>query len=192
MTRLRQFTESFCPSNRPAPQPAGAAVRSGFATRPRTRGFSLVEIMVTIGIISLLAALAIPTMKKIQQRSRATAVANDLRVFASAFEAYAQERGNWPAETDAGLMPAEMAGRLNETAWKRITPIGGRYNWESGQMHYGTRYTAVIQISSTSDAPLTQDADLWETLDRIIDNGDLTSGNFRLGTDDEPIFIVSP
>ena len=174
------------------PRPGSAADRRIAIRRQRDAGFSLVEIMVVIGIISILAALAMPAMAKAKRQSRATAVANDLRVFAAALEAYAQEKGGFPVETDAADIPADMTDRLNVTAWRRITPIGGHYNWDSNQMHYGTHYRAAIQISSTSDAPLTQDVDLWEALDRIVDNGDLMTGNFRLGTDDEPIFIIAP
>jgi prepilin-type N-terminal cleavage/methylation domain-containing protein len=169
-----------------ATRPAGASARK------RIGGFSLVEIMVVIGIISLLVALAVPAALKIRRRSQATATANDLRVFAAAFDGYAQERGAWPAEADAGVMPPEMVDRIKDAAWNRLTPIGGRYNWDFNQMHYGTRYKAVIQISSTTDASLIQDVDLWEALDRAIDDGDLMAGNFRLGTDDEPIFIIAP
>jgi hypothetical protein len=59
-------------------------------------------------------------------------------------------------------------------------------------MHYGARYKAVIAISSVSNSPVMQDLDLFEAIDRVIDDGVLTTGNFRLGSDDEPILIVAP
>lgn len=167
-------------------------VISGARVRPRvTAAFSLVELMVTISIISLIGAILVPTLLHAKRRALATAVGNDLRVFAGAFDAYAHERGAWPAEVDAGVMPAEMTGRLDGTAWLRRTPIGGQYNWDNNQTHYGTNYKAVIAISSTSAAALVQDVDLFEMIDRAIDDGVLTTGNFRLGADDEPIFIVA-
>jgi len=147
--------------------------------------------MVTITIISILVAILVPTMVKIKRRSLATAISNDVRVFAAAFEAYAHEAGRWPNEVDAGVFPPEMASRINDGTWTRRSPIGGMYNWDSDQMHQGTRYKGVIAISSTASAPLTQDVDLWEAIDKVIDDGVLTSGNFRIGTDDEPIFIVA-
>lgn len=147
--------------------------------------------MVTLGIISLLIALGIPSFTLVKRRSLATAVVNDLRTFAAAFEAHALDAGSWPAETDAGVLPSEVATRINAGAWQRRTPIGGQYNWDADQMHYGTRYRAVIAISSTASFPITQDVDQWLAIDRAIDNGDLYSGNFRLGADDEPIFIIA-
>src|SRR6185295_8380540 len=71
----------------------------------RSSGFSLVELMVTITIISLLGAILVPTVLHAKRRTLATAVTNDLRVFATAFDTYAHEIGAWPAEVDAGVFP---------------------------------------------------------------------------------------
>jgi type II secretory pathway pseudopilin PulG len=168
--------------------------RSRALRRPgRAAAFTLVEIMMSIMILSISIAVLIPRLTSTKRQAMATAVSNDLRTFAAAFDAYAQEKGAWPAEVDAGVLPPEMTDRLNNTAWLRVTPIGGQYNWDYNQMHYGVRYKAVIQISTTASAPLAQDLDLWDAIDKVIDgNADLTSGNFRLGTNDEPIFIIAP
>src|SRR3954467_5056472 len=94
------------------------------------RGFTLVEIMVVVVIISVLAAIAVPTVARVQRRARTTAVMNDFRVFAAAFDTYSHQNGTWPAEGAAGVVPAGMSQYLNTTAWERTTPIGGKYNWE--------------------------------------------------------------
>jgi type II secretory pathway pseudopilin PulG len=148
--------------------------------------------MVTVTIISLLAAISVPTVQIVKRRAIATAIGNDLRTFAGAFDVYAHETGGWPAEVAAGVFPPEMASRINSTAWQRPTPFGGQYNWDNNQMHAGTRYRAAIAISSTALSPVVQDADLLEMIDRIVDDGNLATGNFRLGADDEPVFIVAP
>jgi type II secretory pathway pseudopilin PulG len=147
--------------------------------------------MVVITIISLLAAAAVPTVVKVKRRSLAAVVANDMRVFGAAFDAYAHEVGGWPAEVDAGVLPPEMASRLNSGAWLKPTPLGGQFNWDFNQTHAGTAYRAVVAISSTSASPVVQDADLLEAIDSVLDDGVLTTGNFRIGADDEPIFIVA-
>jgi type II secretory pathway pseudopilin PulG len=147
--------------------------------------------MVVITIISLLAAAAVPTIVKVKRRSLAAVVVNDLRVFAAAFETYAHETGSWPAEVDAGVLPPEMANRIDASAWRKPTVIGGQYNWDNGQSHAGTTYRAAIALSSTATSPLVQDADLWEAIDALMDDGVLSTGTFRLGAEDEPVFIVS-
>lgn len=176
------------PSLRAAPRPTQLK-------RSPERGnaaFSLVEIMVVVTIISLLAAIAVPALKSVKRRTVATAIANDLRTFAAAFDVYAHETGGWPAESAEGVVPPEMATRLKGGDWLRPTPLGGQYNWDNNQMHAGTRYRAAIAISGTATAPFVQDLDLLESVDRLIDDGNLATGNFRIGADDEPVFVIAP
>lgn len=164
----------------------GAAAWRGYSAA----GFSLVEIMIVVTIISLLGTLAVPYAKRYQLASRATVVASDLRTFAAAFEAYAQENGGFPAESGPGEMPAGMAERLGTTAWLRPSPIGGQYNWENNQMHGGVRYKAAICISESSTVPLEVNGDLLQAIDKIIDDGDLTTGSFRTGVNNDALFII--
>ena len=146
---------------------------------PRAAAFTLVEVMTSIMIMSICVAVLVPRLTKTKRQAQATTLINDLRTFAAAFDAYAQEKGAFPVEVAAGVVPAEMTDRLNNTAWRRTTPIGGQYNWDNNQTHYGTLYRAVIQISETASAPLVQDVELWELIDRLMDDGNLATGNFR-------------
>ncbi len=148
--------------------------------------------MICITIISLLGAIAMPTLKSVRRRAAATAISNDFRTFAAAFDTYVHETGNWPAEVDVGVVPPEVTNRINGGAWTRPTPLGGQYNWDNNQMHAGTRFKAAIAISSSSTSAVLQDLDLMEAIDHIIDDGNLATGNFRLGADDEPVFVISP
>ena len=117
---------------------------------------------------------------------------NDFRVFAAAFDTYAQETGAWPAETAAGVLPPVMAGRLKSAAWLRTTPIGGKYNWENNQLHFGVRYRAAISIAAAAGAPLPLDVNQLVDLDNTIDDGNLLGGNLRVGTGLVPLYIVQP
>src|SRR5262245_59165200 len=100
--------------------------RSGASGRRAkcTAGFTLVEMMVVVVIISVLAAVSVPAFQRIQRKSKVTAISNDFRVFAAAFDTYAQETGTWPAEAAAGVFPAGMDQRINRAAWTRKTPMG--------------------------------------------------------------------
>lgn len=159
--------------------------------RPAAAGFSLVELAVVVTIISVLAAIAVPTTKNLVFRARSSAVQNDLRVFAGAFQTYAQEKGDWPAGNGIpGAFPAGMEGLLGATNWQRPTPIGGNYTWDPNSLHQGTRYRGVIVISTTPDNPVTSDRMQLLDLDRLIDDGNLDSGNFLLGFRNYPIFVL--
>lgn len=154
-------------------------------------GFTLVEIMVVVVLISLLTMLAVPTMQKIRRKARASAIANDFRVYATAFQTYSHENGAWPAESAVGVMPTGMDVYLKDGAWTRATPMGGHYNWENNQLHQnGFRPRAAIAITTTADAALLVDAEQLLYIDVAIDDGDLTTGNFRLGSGNGPLFVI--
>ena len=181
-------------SHRP-PRPVGFSS----AARPRA-GFSLVEIMMVVLIISVLAMLAVPGVAHLQRKANASVVVNDFRVFGSAFETYAQEMGQWPPECAAGVFPAGMDNRINKVQWLRTTPIGGQYNWEYSQLALGAPapLQAAIAISATASAPLTFNLNQLTDLEQAIDGNNslsmatVTTGTFRLGTGANPLFVIAP
>ena len=70
-------------------------------------GFTLVEIMIVVGIIALLAAIAVPNFLRARKRSQGTRCLEDLRIIDSACDQYAIENnkvtGNTVAWTDVQL-----------------------------------------------------------------------------------------
>lgn len=154
------------------------------------RGFNLIQVMLSMAIGSIVIAAAVPKVKQAEAHSRATIIVSDLRTFVTQFEAYAQETGGWPAETEAGELPPEMAGRLGQTGWQRPTPIGGQYNWDNNQRHAGDVFRAAISISSTALSPLPVNEETLLDIDKLIDDGNLKTGNFRIGVNNDPVFII--
>jgi prepilin-type N-terminal cleavage/methylation domain-containing protein len=157
----------------------------------REGGFTLLELSIVLLIVSVIAIFAAPAIKETILEARARAVAHDLRVYASAFQTYAQEKGDWPpGDAVPGSFPAGMSGRLGQTNWERVTPVGGRYTWQPDSLHQGERYHAAILLSSTSDTKVTTDRKQLEEIDRAIDDGNLETGNFRLGYRNFPVFVI--
>jgi len=70
----------------------------------KSRGFTLVEIMIVVAIIALLAAIAVPNFLRARKRSQATRILEDLRMIDSACDQYAIETnkvtGNHPVWGD--------------------------------------------------------------------------------------------
>ena len=86
-----------------------------------------------------------------------------------------------------------MSGRINETAWLRTTPIGGKYNWESNQVHWGVRYRAAVAIGATTDAPLPLDVPQLQSFEQTLDSSfNWVGGIFQIGTGLVPLYIVQP
>ncbi|MDI1337382.1 MAG: type II secretion system protein [Lacunisphaera sp.] len=129
------------------------------------------EIMIVVVIIGLLAALAIPAFQRVRQASENSRIVNDFRVFAQAFEVYSTQNGTWPANVGAGVVPPSMSGDFKTDVWQKVTPIGGRWNWDKG--NFGI--TAGISISG-----YTCDDTQLALIDAKLDDGDLTTGNFRV------------
>jgi len=71
-------------------------------TQTRWRaGFTLIEIMIVVAVISLLAAMAIPHMFKARRTSHTNACINNLRQIDNAKEQWALEKGKTVETPDA-------------------------------------------------------------------------------------------
>jgi len=147
--------------------------------------------MVVIAIISMLMAVIAPSYQRIQRKARVAAIVNDFRVFSAVFVSRAHETGSWPAETAGGVLPPEITGiEMRRENWVRVTPIGGKFDWEYNQLHNGVRSRAAIAVVDAPGAPLPVDLDMFEEIDRAVDDGNLATGNFILGFGNCPLLIL--
>lgn len=78
----------------------------------RRGGFTLVEMLVSAAIVGILAGLAIPNMRTILLRARATELAGDMDVVRVATQSYQADHHAWPAEANAGEVPPELVPYL--------------------------------------------------------------------------------
>lgn len=88
----------------------------GSGARPDARrgGFSLVELLMAVSIVGILAGLAIPNMRNMTFRARATTVAADLEVLRVATLTYNGDQHRWPSEVGPGVVPPELNAFLPE------------------------------------------------------------------------------
>ena len=134
-------------------------------------GFTLVEIMIVVVIIGLLAALAVPGIQRVNQRSKRSRFVSDLRVFTQAFETHSLQNGGWPPNVGPGVVPAGLSTSIQVSVWTAPTIIGGNWN-------YDRNINGVAVAVSVSGNILVTDAEM-QIVDGMIDDGDLSTGNFQ-------------
>ncbi len=152
----------------------------GISFKRRTNGFSLIELAIVVAIIAILAAMAVPAYKLIQDRSRRSAFESDLRAYEQAFDIYAMEVEEYPAtQLTSGVLPSGMAGRLGNT-WTQASPIGGVYRWVYTTETDPTKRSAYIELVPSAQFPIRIEASSLEKIDAEIDNGSLSTGDLQL------------
>ncbi len=77
------------------------------------RAFTLIELLVVVGIISILAAIAVPNMQTASVRARVSAVKADHRTLVTALESYHVEHSEYPEDYAEARIGADYGlGRL--------------------------------------------------------------------------------
>ena len=149
----------------------------------RQRAFTLVEIAVVVVIIGLLAAIAVPTYRRVVLRSKATAAINDLRTFSTAFANFNLANSRYPNVTGVPGDRAEIGNGVSEV-FTNPSPIGGKYLWHADPSGASTPPygKAALGIVTVGAFKLSDDTELLELVDQMIDDGDLSTGNLQLGT----------
>lgn len=72
------------------------------ALRARSRGFSLLELMISITVVGILASVALPSMREMGRRMTVTSTSNDLVGALATARAEAAKRGGWVAVIGGG------------------------------------------------------------------------------------------
>jgi prepilin-type N-terminal cleavage/methylation domain-containing protein len=111
--------------------------RRGWALR--RRAFTLAEMVMVMVIIGIVAALAVPRMSLLTERSEIAALDADLRILQNAIELYAGEhRGVYPASTPDGLGGAQGTEAAFVSQLTMYTDQYGKANSEkAAQYRYG-------------------------------------------------------
>lgn len=76
----------------------------GLVDRKSARGFTIIELMITIAIVAILVALAVPAYSDYSIRSKVTECVNGAAIAKVAISEFRQTLGEWPSSlVQAGL-----------------------------------------------------------------------------------------
>jgi prepilin-type N-terminal cleavage/methylation domain-containing protein len=153
-------------------------MRSNRPSQRRTlRGFTLVELMVAIGIIALTAALGLPALARARKRSQNAALVNELRTNWDAFQMYIADTSRFPPSA-AGFsaVPTGMAAYMpKKGTWTTTTIDGGRWYWWRFHPWKVWGFSGLIGVYNTNFNP--EDMQL---IDSSLDDGNGATGNIRV------------
>lgn len=141
--------------------------------------------MVVIVIIGLLAALAIPAIRRSQRSSQNTRVINDFRVFTQAFEMFNTNHGGWPDTAAPGVMPnlpTSITDTLKAASWQATTALGGLWQWDNALSSSGVAGICIIGFTCTDEQ--------LQQIDAKLDDGNLGTGNFQKTAATRVIYVL--
>lgn len=90
-----------------------------------TRGFTLIELMVTVVLIGILLNLAVPGLQELKHRAQTAAVIADVKVIETALLDYFATHGEMPRNAAMGVVPSGLSSSL---------PDG--FNFDTGTVRY--------------------------------------------------------
>ncbi len=121
------------------------------------KGFTLVELLIVVGIIGVLATLLMANFIGVRQRARDAQRKSDLRQLQSALEIYRSDQGTYKAAAGTTLgacLSSLQAGSPAVTYMSKIPcDPGGSYN--SGSYFYsstGSTYTLGACLENSADS----------------------------------------
>jgi len=129
----------------------------------RRRGFTFVEILVSMMIVGILSTVAVPKYIDLKRRANTTKVIGDFQTVRVAVFSFYADSLYFPAEAGAGVIPPNLGNYL---------PIGFTFSREQWTLDYERWESGGVGSSDVivGVTVVTQDAMLAETTSRVLGN----------------------
>ncbi|MFW6062240.1 MAG: type II secretion system protein [Planctomycetota bacterium] len=138
-------------------------------------GFTLMEMLITVVILGVLAAIVIPGVTASQNEAAQNIFVEDIKVFGQAAELFRFDTGQYPEDAATGTVPTGFESYIDEKVWTALTPIGGA--WDAEFESYGIK--SALGVDFANGGGEDRDDTYMLRVDQLMDDGDLTTGGFR-------------
>jgi general secretion pathway protein G len=138
----------------------------------KSRGFTIVELLIVIVVIGVLAALVLNSFSEAQKKARVAQASNDVRSIEKSLAHYLANTGAYPCFDHTWDDAKERVWSTGYVAWPK-NPWGSMYHWEH---NYGASYAGSGTYSISIDRPGQENA---QALDGVLDDNNLSTGKLR-------------
>ena len=139
------------------------------------RGFTLVELMITVSILAILAAIVIPAFSNHSKQAQITSTIYTMQTFQKAIQRYNADTATYPPDVYIARTPSELVGYIPDNSLSKPVPIGGYWD-------YNNFDDEGVSIGIYVDVPNDDNRADWLEIDNQIDNNDLTPGSGMMET----------
>jgi len=114
--------------------------------RKRSKGFTLIELMIVVAIIAILAAIAIPQYKKFQAKAKAAEAKTNLGAIASCEEAYHAENDVY---VNCNKTPGSAPSSLTDFTGGGVSDFEAIGFEPAGKVRYAYKVNVVSSTASS-------------------------------------------
>lgn len=134
--------------------------------RMRRRGFTLIELIMTMSIVAMLSSIAVPKFREVRRRALATQIMGDFDVLRHAALSFYVDSGYFPEAVGPGQAPAGLI-RYLPNQFDLVKPLWtmNYESWSAGEAEAFNAAGTVVGITVT-----TADESLGRTAINLIGN----------------------
>ncbi len=145
----------------------------------KRRGWTLIEMVMVIVVISVLASVAIVRINDVMQAGKVATAVSDVNIIKRALMSYFGDNVAFPSDAAAGVDPGLAPDYID--AWPAENPWGGEYEYNYGTYATfnfdGTAGNEVYISINKGSSDLTSET--CTEVDNLLDDGTTTTGKVR-------------